>query len=834
MRLVRLLLVVLSALLAVPAPLAGLLIPAAFAQEDPKPDYAAWEKDAARAEEVIASARASNAALEEMRVRIVDWRARFDVARATNAPQIETAKAQMAELGAPPADGAAEDAGIAQRRRELGETLARLQAPGVEAGAAFTRAEGIIRQTDALIRDRLAKELLRLMPSPANPLHWPSGLAVLTQGLRTLWAEIDSSWNNPVRRAELRNSAPLTVLSVVLAVLLMWRGPGFMERLSIRLQTRASMRARNVVAALVSLGQVVVPVIGMLLLTVGFKATGIPGPRLEALVSALPGAAFAFFFARWLGSWLFPDDARVTGPRLIERTGEARFHTTFIGLLSAAEVLRAAFTTEVRPPLSQAAQAVWLAPLVCGVAIFVFRLGLLLRRHAVGDAEHAGEAVLFRNRMVSLFGTAMVGVSLLAPPLALIGYVTAANALIWPLVDSLALIGLIILLQRFLTDIYLIVTKAGEDGREALIPVLTGFLLAIAALPIFALIWGARTADLSEAWTRFQIGANLGGVRISPMAIITLFVVFAIGYMITRLVQGAMRSSVLPRTKLDKGAQTAVVSGVGYLGLFLAGLAAVTTAGIDLSALAIVAGALSVGIGFGLQNIVQNFIAGIILLVERPISEGDTIEVGNRSGTVKAISVRSTRIVTGDQSEVIVPNAEFISSMVTNLTRDNLRGRLVVPVTVAFDTDTRLVDRILREIIEAQPLVLFDPEPSVLLVGFGQFGINFEIRAILSDLNFKPNVQSDVNHEIAARFRAAGIVIPYTASDPIIWQMVGEKIADVPPMVVSGQDQAGRDVALSQGRKGKPTVDLSAIHNDPRSDPDEREDDRDSASGKIR
>ena len=794
----------------------------AFAQEAAvAPDYAAWEKDAANAEDVISAARASNKALEDMRARIVDWRTRFDAARGINAPQIDTIKAQIAALGAPPADGATEDAGIAQRRRELNETLARLQAPGVEAGAAFTRAEGIVRQVDALIRERQAKEFLRLMPSPANPLHWPSGLAVLTQGAKTLWSEVEGSWTNPARRAELRNSAPATVIAILLAAILMWRGPGFMERLSVRLQSRASMRARNVVAALVSLGQVIVPVIGMLLLTAGFIATSIPGPRLQALLSALPGAAFSFFFARWLGSWLFADDDRTGGSRLIERGAEARFHVTMIGFLAAIEALRAAFTTEVRPPLSQAAQAVWLAPLVCIVAIFVFRLGMLLRHPAPAAVGQVGEAVLFRNRMVALAGTAMVAVSLAAPLLAVIGYVTAANGLIWPLVGSLALIGLIILLQRFLTDIYLIITKTGEDGREALIPVLTGFLLAIAALPFFALIWGARTTDLSEAWTRFQVGVTLGGARISPTAIITLFVVFAIGYMITRLVQGAMRSSVLPRTKLDKGAQTAVVSGVGYLGLFLAGLSAVTTAGIDLSALAIVAGALSVGIGFGLQNIVQNFIAGIILLVERPISEGDTIEVGNKSGTVKAISVRSTRIVTGDQSEVVVPNAEFISGMVTNLTRDNLRGRMIVPVTVAFDTDSRLVEKILRDIIEAQPLVLLDPEPNVLLIGFGQYGMNFEIRAILSDLNFKANVQSDVNHLIAERFRAAGIVIPYTATDPVIWQSQA-----MPAAPAEKEAPAKRPAKRKAGMQQPAPVDPAAINNDPRSDPDEHEDER--------
>lgn len=774
-------------------------------------DYEAWEKDAKSAEEVIVAARASNKALEEMRLRIVDWRTRFDGARALNAPQIESVQAEIAALGAAPADGSAEAPGIVLRRQELGTTLAHLKAPGLAAAAAFSRADGIVRQVDALIRERQAKELLRLMPSPANPLHWPSGLAVLTQGLQTLWAEIDASWNNPIRRAELRNSAPVTIVCLVLAFLLMWRGPGFMERISVRLQNRASMRARYAVSALVSLGQVVVPVLGMLLLTFGFLYTSIPGPRLSALAAALPAAAFSFFSARWLASWLFPDDERDLGPRLTDRPAEGRFLTSMIGLLSAFEVLRTAFTTEVRPPLSQAAQAVWLAPLVCIVAVFVFRLGILLRRQLPESSTLSGEAQLFRNRMIRLAGLIMVVVSVLAPLLAVVGYVTAANSLIWPLVGSLGLIGLIILLQRFLTDIYVVLTRSGEEGREALIPVLMGFLLIFAALPIFALTWGARTADLSELWSTFQQGITVGGTRISPSAILTLLIVFSVGYMVTRLLQGALRSSLLPRTKLDKGAQNAAAAGFGYLGIFLAGLTAITTAGIDLSALAIVAGALSVGIGFGLQNIVQNFIAGIILLVERPINEGDTIEVGSKTGVVRAISVRSTRIMTGDQAEVIVPNAEFISGIVTNWTRDSLRTRLVVPVTVAFGTDTRRVEAILREIVEAQPLVLIDPPVAVLVVGFGALGINFEARAILSDLNFKANVHSDINHLILERFAEEGIRIPSTNADPQAPALPVKK----PAKKSKPAKVDGGSVSPAEGR---------AVNNDPRSDPDERED----------
>lgn len=796
---------------------AGLVIASpAFAENPAVIDYKAWEKDAASAEEVIEAARASNKALEEMRLRIVGWRTAFDAARTQHAPQIETLKSQIEALGAPPEKGTIEAPEIAERRRELTETLSRLQAPGLTAVEAFSRAEGIIRQVDALIRERQAKELLRLLPSPANPLHWPSAYAVLAQGSNTLWTEVTSAWNNPARRAELRNNMPAIVVCLVLALVLMLRAPNFMERLSVRLQTRTAMRARHVVAALVSLGQVVAPVVGMTLLFVSIVLSGITGPRIEALASALPAAAFAFFAARWLGSWLFPDDERGHGPHLTDRPGEARFHVTMIGLMVAIERFRAAFTTEVRPPLSQAAQAVWLAPMVCLLAVFLFRLGLLLRRQAASESFSDGEELRFRRRMIYMAGTAILAVSLLAPIMALIGYVAAANALIWPTTGSMALIGLIILLQRFLADLYVTITKSGDEGREALVPVLAGFLLVLASLPLFSLIWGARTADLSETWTRFQAGFNFGGASISPSAIVTLLVVFVIGYMITRVLQGAMRSSVLPRTKLDKGAQTAVVSGLGYLGIFLSGLIAVTTAGIDLSALAIVAGALSVGIGFGLQNIVQNFIAGIILLIERPISEGDTIEVGNKVGTVKSISVRSTRIMTGDQAEVVVPNAEFISGIVTNWTRDSLRGRLLMPVTVAYGSDTRKVETILREIVEAQPLVLIDPEPTVRLSGFGQQGLSFEIRAILSDLNFNLDVQSEINHQIVARFATEGIEIPFGVQKLLIGK--GDSIGQKPP---------GLAVPEAHLSPPKPAfTDPQLVRNDPANDPDESEEGR--------
>ena len=238
-------------------------------------------------------------------------------------------------------------------------------------------------------------------------------------------------------------------------------------------------------------------------------------------------------------------------------------------------------------------------------------------------------------------------------------------------------------------------------------------------------------------------------------------VIFTIGLIITRLAQRWLGSSILPRSGFDSGVRDSITTGVGYFGFALAALVAVTSAGVDLSNLAIVAGALSIGIGFGLQNVVGNFVSGLILLVERPIKVGDWIEAGGTSGFVKKISVRATEIETFQKQSVILPNSELINSPVGNWTHKYRGGRIDIPVGVAYGSDISKVRAVLHEIAAEHDLILKNPEPFVYFKAFGDSSLDFELRFHISDITKLPVVSTDVRFAIVEALRANGIEIPF-------------------------------------------------------------------------
>ena len=756
------------------------------------PDYDAWEKFAGSADKLIAAPDTTDIALETLRREIAVWRDKFLAAQGTNSARLTTIRAQIDALGPAPAEGAEEPKDIAERRADLNKQLAVLQAPSISAVEAYSRADGLIREVDGVMRERQADALLQLWPSPINIAIWPEAAAAMLKSASGLADEVKTNWTNEAKRADALDKLPPIIALLLFSAFTILRGRALIEGLAVRLQEGGGSNAREIWSFVASLGQIIVPILGVLAFSTATIISGMLGPLGVAVATDLVIFGVVVFVARWIGSCSFPraTSAPTHLPMGTGARAKGRFLAQGLGLTLGLEVLRQALLPEAQ--LSEAAISVLSFPTILVAGVFLYRLGKLLLRNSNDEEPAEDTPQSFAKRLIGLVARATIIIALVGPLLAAVGYIRAAQGIVFPMVASLGLLGLLFTLQNLVGTIYSVIIRNDERGRDALVPVLIGFFLSFASMPFFALIWGARVSDLTEVFTKLRDGFQIGQTRISPSDYILLAVVFGFWFLVTRLLQGALKTSILPKTNLDQGGQNAIVAGVGYIGIFLAGLIGITAAGIDLSGLAIVAGALSVGIGFGLQNIVSNFVSGIILLIERPISEGDWIEVNGVTGTVSGISVRSTRIQTFDRTDVIVPNSDFVSGTVTNWTRFNLSGRLIVKVGVAYGTDTRRVEKILQEIAEAQPLAVLNPPPTVVLMNFGADSLEFEIRVILRDVNFSVAVRSEINHEIARRFAEEGIEIPFGQRD--IWLRNPEAIVQM----AAAARQSGDPVALME------------------------------------
>ncbi|UWQ09887.1 DUF3772 domain-containing protein [Aliiroseovarius crassostreae] len=748
-------------------------------RSDGSPDYTAWGKLADRVEQALQVGRASDGVMRDLRAELVDWRGLFSTAKSENDIRINTLKTQIATLGPKPEGEGTEPAILTQRREELSQELSAAQAPVQAAEEARSRANVLIGEIDSLLRARQADQLLRLGPTPVNPVLWPAAVEDLGASLHLVASEVKSNFGSDAQRADLLEDLPLTVMLLVIGAVLLLRGRIWVMRMGDALRARRRGSSRGVVGFVVSIGQVLAPLLGMVLLVEALNLVGILGLRGQVLADTLPSVAVLVFGSLWLGNRVFgvegADWPVLEMPSTVARA-EARFDVALLGALLALKLVLQ--TLADHEGYSEATYAVLIFPIYLGLGVLLVRLGRLLRLHAKLRARDE-ESASFRSSVLGLVSTITTLVGFSGPTVAAIGYQSLADEVLIPWVLTLGLLALLEVLHRFVVSLYgVILRKDEEEAGQALWPVLISFAVVIATLPLLALIWGARVTDLTELWTVVMNGIQLGDARLTPRSFLIFAAVFLVGYMLTRLLQSMLKSSVLPKTKLDIGGQNAISAGVGYLGIFLAALIAITSAGLDLSSVAIVAGALSVGIGFGLQNIVSNFISGIILLVERPISEGDWIEVGGQMGYVRDISVRSTRIETFDRSDVILPNSDLISGVVTNYTRGNAIGRIILPVGVGYGTDTKRVEQVLREIAEAHPMVTVNPPPSVLFTNFGADALEFEVRAILSDVNFSLSVKSELNHEIARRFAEEGFEIPFAQRD--LWIRNPEALRPAP------------------------------------------------------
>ncbi|WP_321384306.1 mechanosensitive ion channel domain-containing protein [Rhizobium sp.] len=284
-------------------------------------------------------------------------------------------------------------------------------------------------------------------------------------------------------------------------------------------------------------------------------------------------------------------------------------------------------------------------------------------------------------------------------------------------------------------------------------------LAGIIGVPLIMTSWGFQPPDIRLWIYNLFTEIKIGGISISVVGIFGGALLFAAGLVITRWLEKWLDGNVMARAQMDPGVRNSVKTTVGYFGAIFAGVMGLSAAGINLSSLALVAGALSVGIGFGLQNIISNFVSGLILLFERPFKVGDWVATGTSEGFVRRISVRATEIETFQRQSIIVPNSQLINASVGNWTHRNKLGRVDVKIGAKAANDPRHLMGLLKEVAVAQTGVLRTPEPTVVFKDFTGEELEFEVRVFVADVLNGLTVRNELRLGIFERFRSEGIIM---------------------------------------------------------------------------
>ncbi len=297
-------------------------------------------------------------------------------------------------------------------------------------------------------------------------------------------------------------------------------------------------------------------------------------------------------------------------------------------------------------------------------------------------------------------------------------------------------------------------------GAAIVAIVAIGFVAYEEILPMF----GNLRTDILKVLNRPYF--TVGGLPITAVFLIKTFVFFTLLRMFSGMIRRFMETRILVRTSLTPGQQYAFAQISSYVVFLIGLLIGLQWAGVNLSSLVILGGALGIGIGFGLQNIANNFVSGIVLLMERPIQVGDRVEVGNTNGDVVRIAARSTWIRTNDNVVIIIPNSEFINSHVTNWTANDRQVRFPIPLGVSYKSDPEVVRDLLMEIADRHPDVLKIPPPEVLFTGFGDSSLNFVLNVwTITRVQYPRFLASEIYFMMFKAFKEHGIEIPFPQRD---------------------------------------------------------------------
>ncbi|CCQ72860.1 DUF3772 domain-containing protein [Magnetospira sp. QH-2] len=691
------------------------------------------------------------------------------------------------QLGPKPEEGAPpEDAVIAERRAALTEDLTRFETETKQAGLLIAEGEQILRDLSRSEREVLRDTLFERGLSPLDPDVWSVAARDFSVVFRETFIDAPYAWWIEVRAESKKRTRTLQVLAyALLAALIGWPLRHWLKRRFGRDPSVAEPGASRRLLAAITEGITdgIIPMVFLAAIGILVVEGGLVEDALASAVVAVTRGVIIYLLAGSLIDAALAPEA-LQWRLLALREAAARLFVTraklsvilFLILDGSYRALTWVDPSEAFQAIHATLTALILAPVL--VATLSGRIwGQYME--AVPDQEEETEAERSNGAPVLTRLRTLLSAALLAAPLvAFIGYGQLASYLMRLLVLSTIALGIVWFLRTMLREAGSALlegdSRLGQGLRDALAISQDGakrlkvwlFLIADLGLILLAFllilpVWGLRPEQMLDMGGRMFRGLQIGSYTFSLADIFLGLVLFTGILLLTRLVQKSVTQHLLPNLTQDKGISDALKTGIGYLGVLIGLLVGISAMGIDLTNLALIAGALSVGIGFGLQTIVNNFVSGLILLAERPIKPGDWVVVGPHEGTVKKVNVRSTEITTFQRASVIIPNAELISTSVLNWTHKSLLGRMDIVVGVAYGSDVEQVREILMQCAREHANVMTYPLPFVLFMDFGDSALIFELRAYLRNVESRMSTASDIRFTIYARLNEAGIEIPF-------------------------------------------------------------------------
>ncbi|WP_152540852.1 DUF3772 domain-containing protein [Luteimonas huabeiensis] len=771
-----------------------LLLPLAWPAWAQAPD-AAQEVPATPADAAIAALSAASGELQTLRDRLpqaqetaefvqlrdaaVALEVRVQEAVRTLETESKAAQARAEELGPAPADASAEDADVRRRRQELADRVSSLDS-AVARGRLLALDVRDLRDAAASAQNRrLGATLSERFGSPLGPRLWRSVAEDLPADRQRVQAFLNTL-ERTVGDAIARFGAAAAIGTALLALALAWPVRRLLRRLgrnyAIRHTPGGRLRRSALALWVVASGTACIGVAAYLLSQ--FLRWGQPASEvMERLADAGVAAAVLGALAATLGNGLLlPNNASWRLPPLPDDiVGRLRRYPWLAGGLIFLDRLVEAIAEAIRPNDA-------LGAVVTGaVALSYGLLAIGVRRERLHTGGRDGGAVHLAAALRVLLAAMRLAVLLLLAALCL-GYfqfallvgrevvwvtiVAALLYLLWVGVDDLC--GML-----FGCDSRMAAATASAAGiprrrmQQAglIVAAVTKVALVLMAAGLVLAPLGTSFSGWRELLSMAAGGLRIGEVTIAPAGVAKALVILGGGWAAVQAAHAWLVERYLPATDLDSASRNSVATVARYFGVTLVAAMGLAALGISIQQIGLVVGALSVGIGFGLQAITQNFISGLILLAERPVKIGDWVSVGEFEGDVKKINVRATEILVADRSTVIVPNSDFITKPVRNVTLADPLGRVLVQFSVPLDTDVDAVRATLLEVFAQNPAVLDEPAPSVTLDGIANASIAITAVGFTRSPRIVGGTRSEVLFELLRRLRAQGITLAPTAQN---------------------------------------------------------------------